>query len=301
MLTETAFLFKNGQFTDAQNRLDRAHRLDIDNPEIKEGLKYCMFWEQRSGRLNPEMPDYDRGHYILQEWDQFHRSYPEPSFFKGLEAIRHWCHTQVIDSFKKSLNRHRENTDTILLEMGLWAKNMGHYEESLRYLGRAFRENNESAVIAAHLGDVYGLLNQTKQSKILLKEAFFLSPSEVPLEALESGIIIRLVEKVKAEGYSGELLAEWLPVYACVWNIFNVRREIRPHEYEKLKQSIFVLKNRREECPSEANIVPRLINSYFRLLDYHIVKKSEKSAVDEILMNIQLLDASIYKLYTTKR
>ena len=59
-------------------------------------------------------------------------------------------------------------------------------------------------------------------------------------------LIGRLVNEVKNMGYSNDLLKEWVPIYGNIYGVFNVRRELKPLEFGKLKQAIFDCEQRVE-------------------------------------------------------
>ena len=65
-----------------------------------------------------------------------------------------------------------------------------------------------------------------------------------------------------------------------------------------LKQSIYSLNNQLTIGEIDRRIItPRLINHYFRLLEFFVVTKAAKSDIEEVLINIKLLDKKIYNLY----
>jgi hypothetical protein len=52
--------------------------------------------------------------------------------------------------------------------------------------------------------------------------------------------------------------------------VFSVKREMKPLEFGKLKQSIFLLEREIESEPRARGLVPRLINRYFWLIDHYM-------------------------------
>ena len=85
--------------------------------------------------------------------------------------------------------------------------------------------------------------------------------------------------------------------YAVLYGVFNVKRELRPIEYGKLRQSIYSLQSDIRQNSDNEVLVPRLINKYFWLIDHYISVKEDRSTIDEVLMNIKLLSPSIYQQY----
>jgi hypothetical protein len=100
-------------------------------------------------------------------------------------------------------------------------------------------------------------------------------------------------------GYAGGELAEWIPVYGVLFGVLNVKRELRPLEYGKLKQSIYSLEKRIDEDDEteSAYVVPRLLNRYFWLIDHFVISKENRERIEEITQKIKALDETIYDQY----
>jgi hypothetical protein len=142
-------------------------------------------------------------------------------------------------------------------------------------------------------------VNETRVSKAFFREAFFLDPEIIDIDACESGMLKKLVEKIREKGIEEDSLKDWIPVYGAIYAVFNIKRELRPLEYGKLKQSIFHLEKEMEGGPEKAKkLLPRLLNRYFWLIDHLIIKNEDKQKVEEVLSKIRDLDMNIYKEYT---
>ena len=109
-----------------------------------------------------------------------------------------------------------------------------------------------------------------------------------------------MVEKLSEKGFAPPTLQEWLPVYGVLYGVLNVKRELKPLEYGKLKQSIFTLENRLLEEHSDAlrnEVVPRLINRYFWLIDHYLGTKDSREKIEQVLRKVKQLDSDVYELY----
>jgi hypothetical protein len=132
---------------------------------------------------------------------------------------------------------------------------------------------------------------------------------------MESDMIVRLRQKVEELGHEGRSLAEWIPVFGTLWGVFSVRRELKPIEISRLKQSIFALEsesaNRHTDhrsmdrsngsSPSDF-IKPRLLNRYFRLIDHYGTfqggnVRDYSDLIEDIMRKIRLIDPAIYEQY----
>jgi hypothetical protein len=81
--------------------------------------------------------------------------------------------------------------------------------------------------------------------------------------------------------------------------VFNVKREMKPLELGKLKQSIFLLQKEIETEPRARGLVPRLINRYFWLIDHYLTVGETRERIEEILERIREIDPRVYREYAT--
>jgi hypothetical protein len=161
-----------------------------------------------------------------------------------------------------------------------------------------FRSKREDGETLSELADVYALLEETKAAKVLFREAFFLDPQGIDLRSMESEMIKRLRDWVREAGYEGPALAEWLPIYGCLLGVFSVKRELKPAELSRLKQSIFTLETEIRANPSQEPLFkPRLINRYFWLIDHYENVREDPGQVEETMLKIKVIDPAIYERY----
>ena len=191
------------------------------------------------------------------------------------------------------------NDTGILFRIGRCYKCIGDYENALSFLERTFRHLREDPAVIAELADCYALINEVKTAKIFFREAFFIDPLKIEFAFLESMMIQRLVQQLRDMGIEGDNAREWLPVYGVVYGVFNIKRELKPLELGKLKQSIFSFENRLDEAKGDIGpeTMPRLLNSYFRLIDHYICVNEERGKIDEVLQKIKRLNSEIFMEY----
>jgi len=100
------------------------------------------------------------------------------------------------------------------------------------------------------------------------------------------------------KGYREEELREWIPVYGRLWGVFSIKRELKPIEFGRLKQSIFTLETECRGNPRQSALLkPRLINRYFWLIDYYENKREDPDLIEEVLLKIKVTDPEIYERY----
>jgi hypothetical protein len=152
------------------------------------------------------------------------------------------------------------------------------------------------------MADCYALCGNERAAKVLFRDAFFIGAPQIDTSFLDCLMILNLMEQTAKKGFSGDELLEWVPVYGVLYGVFNVKRELRPHEAAKLKQAIYALENELKETASDsALIIPKLMNHYFWLIDHIAASQDERGKIEETLRKIRLLDDDIYKQYAGRQ
>ncbi|MDC7223297.1 MAG: hypothetical protein PQJ60_06105, partial [Spirochaetales bacterium] len=109
--------------------------------------------------------------------------------------------------------------------------------------------------------------------------------------------MVRLIKRVREFKVREEEIKEWIPVYAVLYEVFDVKREMKELEAGRLRQSIYGLRSELKSPDKEWRIVPRLLYRYFLLIDYYLSSGKEREKIGDILKRIELLDPDIFKLY----
>ncbi len=294
-------LFKEGRFAETRERLEQALKIDFEYPGVTSSLKYANFWIEKQERLANIEGRHERGEYLLLQWKHF------TSFVKRvgdvsekcLYSIKQWVYKTALGLFKTIHDESGIYDTDVLMHIGKCYKGIGNYEQAIEYLEIASQQKSGAPMILAELADCYSLISEVRASKVFFREAFFLDPQAIDLSNIESAALNRLIDRLKEKGFAEPELSEWIPVYGTIFGIFNVKRELRPIEFGKLKQRIFKFENDvRENKDKKGFLVARLINHYFWLIDHYIDTSEEKAKIDEVLAKIKNLDAVIYKEYT---
>jgi tetratricopeptide (TPR) repeat protein len=173
---------------------------------------------------------------------------------------------------------------------------VGNYDLALKYLQQAWKFKRDDGETLSELADVNALLEDSIKAKVFFREAFFADPQGVDLRSMESEMILRLRDRVAELGYSGRELSEWMPIYGCIFGVFTVKRELKPVELGRLKQSIFSLENEVRSRPeNKALLVPRLINRYLWLLDHYENVRADPGLIEETMLKIKIIDSGIHE------
>ncbi|MCL2410124.1 MAG: tetratricopeptide repeat protein [Treponema sp.] len=313
-LNEAYDKLKDSDTDSALALLDRALNYDYENKEIKYTLKCVHWWLEHSRRIDSIDNLYGKGAFLFSLFKQYYvfldhlnqtsekpqtQSEQQAEFEQSQYAVRYFVYSKALFFFKELLSNPANQTDHgLLLLTGRCYKGMGDYDEALKYLEQAFSIKKEDAETLAQLADVNALLAQPKHAKVLFREAFFIDPSKIDLRALESALILKLLDKVAQLGYKDKTLCEWVPIYGCLWKVFNVKRELKQMEVGRLKQSIFTMEAEMDANPAwKEQLKPRLLNRYFWLIDYYEAANENPSAIEETLLKIKVTDPDIYNMY----
>lgn len=303
LLQQVYELLKSGELEQANRELAGILQQNLENSDVIYALTGVNFWTDKLKKAMTATTAFERGEYLVSQWKPFtqymEKQGPEREPF--LYALKQ-CVFSLALGFYQSLYREdgTSRDPEIYRKTGLCYKKLGDYERALHLLEQAKDGDNDSPAILAELADCYALCGETRLSKVLFREAFFQGASEIDLHFLESEIVLRLVAQVRALGYTGHDLAEWIPVYGVLYSVLNVKRELRALEFGKLKQAIFALENELRDAQPEtrAVLVPRLINHYFWLIDHYVNVNDDSARINEVLLKIKLLDTDVYKRYT---
>jgi tetratricopeptide (TPR) repeat protein len=285
--------------------LEEALKIDYEHPEVVYALKCLNWWLERIKRLEDFHDPYDKGGFILSQWKSFYSFLDRigdggnPAHDPCQYAIRRFVFSTALQSFDDLLGGGTNQHDPdLLLLVGRCYKGVGNYEQALQYLEQAGRFKREDGETLSELADVNALLGETRSAKALFREAFFMDPQGVDLHSMESELIIRLADRVKALGFTGLELLEWLPIYGCLYGVFSVKRELKQVELGRLKQSIFSLENEiRGDPENAALLIPRLINRYFWLIDHYENVQEDPALIEETMLKIKIIDSTIYERY----
>ncbi|MDR1279066.1 MAG: tetratricopeptide repeat protein [Treponema sp.] len=292
---------KASDFTSALAALEEALKIEYDHPEVIYGLKCLRWWGEHTKRLDTLKAPYEKGGYILSQWKLYYRFLDLlPGTYEPCQyAIKQFVFSTALGFFHDLLGDGENQHDPeLLFQVGRCYKGVGDYDEALKYLIQAIRFRQEDSETIAELADVNALMGESRVAKALFREAFFLDPQKIDLRNIESELLLRLGGRVKELGYSGPELSEWIPVYGCLFGVFSVKRELKPVELGRLRQSIFSLENEiRTEGNQNSLLKPRLINRYFWLVDHYESIREDPGTIEETMMKIKLIDPAVYEQY----
>jgi tetratricopeptide (TPR) repeat protein len=334
MLAAVYPLLKEGLFAEAVEALEKVLEIDIEHPGASSALKCAGFWKERLEKERAPKDGFERGELLLAQWRFFQvfaerlGDVPEGCTF----AIKQFVFSSALASYLSAELEQGGGDADVLLQIGRCCKGIGNYERAIENLERANDEKKDDPRILAELADCYSLVNEERAAKVFFRESFFIDAQAVDMAGLESPMVVRLIARLRAMGYAGPSLAEWVPVYGAILGVFSVKREMKPLEFGKLKQAIYQLE---KECrdggaksaesggaksaesggaksaeyggaksaeyggAAREILLPRLINRYFWLIDHFMMAGEPRDRVEEVLAKIRELDPRVYREYTT--
>ena len=302
---------KDGDADSAMGFLKDALKLDYEHEEVRYALKCLNWWCEKikppDALKNPSL----KGGYILSQWESYFAFLERIGKTRGetgdscQKAIKRFVFVVAMNHFLVLLADGSSQNDALLLfQAGRCCKGAGEKEKALNYLEQASRLKKDDSAILSELADVNALLGDERAAKVLFREAFFLDPQQVDLKSMESEMIHKLRDRVRELGYNGNEVAEWIPVWGCIWGVFSVRRELKPVELGRLKQSIFSLENEyRSDSGADREVSafskPRLLNQYFWLMDHYEHNRGADTVkfMEETMMKIKCVDTVIHDQY----
>ncbi len=302
-LTSALDFLKNAELEKAYVELEKSLGDDLENADVEYALKAVEYWLPKLETAKKAATPLERGEYMISHWKSFLEFIAKQGECRDtiIYALKRAVFLLALKFYSKLFEQEKELKEAEpYRKVGLCYKILGEYDRALEFLKFACELDKNSSAIMAELADCYACYGETKLSKVFFREAFFIDPSGIELQFLESALILKLIERVKALGIKPEHISEWIPIYGMLDGVFNVKRELKSVEFGQLKQKIFLLEYEVKDGSGEQldSLVPRLINYYFWLIDHYIAVHEDKSKIDGILLRIRVLDKNIYDCYT---
>ena len=282
-------LLRYGKFDEALNSFYLILKSNYSNYIAESGIKCCKYWLSRINKINQIDENYEKGKTLFKEWKKFE------NFTKSIKNIHKKVITNTmffifntaLDAFKKDLRKNRLLDFETSFIIALSYKKIGDFKNAIKYFEESFSIQNDNSNIIAQLADCYALIDQEKKAKLLFREAFFLEPSSIELDLLDSNIITYIITKMIESNISKKELNYWLPIYGRILNIFNIYRELIPTEILKLNREIsYIEKNFKNQIEKDNCLKTKLLNCYFWLYDNNKNNKNDLTLIEEKIRNI---------------
>lgn len=301
VLEEALKLVETCNFTQPLEQLKEILSGELEDKRLVYAIKCCNYWSQFDESVS-SLSFFDQGEWLLNQWRgdfQYILETAAPNCAKIVYSFKKAIFSKALEFYSKANDEKDPKFKAeILRKVGLCYKTLGSYEMALKFLTEANGMCGGQPQIIAEMADCYAFFGETRNAKMLFREAFYMDPQKIDLAFLDSPLIKVLVEKVEDEGYTGSALMEWIPVYGVTLGIFNVKRSLRSQEVLRLKQDIYTKEGEmKEPANNQELLAPRLINLYFWLIDYYVMEKDNVSKINEVMLKLKLNFPKIYELY----
>ena len=299
MLKKAYDALKQGQFQTSIEIMQKAAALDKQSEEIEQALQCAFFWQQREDKITT-MDHYSQSEYLMNEWNDF------LNYTSGLKNIapncmyniKYFIFTLALENYLKLADSKELLDFDSLCKIGKIYKELGNYETAIEILEHAHQAKRSDPQVLADLADCYAQIDEMKAAKLFFREAFFIDPAAIDISAIESPFFETLLDKMRQNAIKNEELTLWIPVYGTIYGIFNIKRELKPIEIGKLKQSISTLESSlREKKEDSGKIIPLLLNKLFWLIDHYVSTKAPQADIENLLLKIKEIDERIYLKY----
>ena len=300
-LNDVFKILKQGLFEKALIQLNALFEIDYKHQGIEIGIKSIRFWLNRMDRIEKLEPGFEKGTYLIKEFDQFINFIDKENEYSQIirKNIQSFIFQTALTNFLKAKEDNKLTIDiSLYIQIAECYKVLAKYQKAISHFELARKYKKNDAYLLSQLADCYYLNGNEKFAKVLFNEALFIDPQSIDLNKIDADIIHNLLNDIKSNGYDQQELLEWIPIYAICLNVFNVKRELTKEELNRLKQETYSLE---KEYEIKSNrfpfLVPRLINHYLRLLDNCLYIKKDVFQKKILLDKIKKMDKTIYDIF----
>ncbi|MCQ2589820.1 MAG: tetratricopeptide repeat protein [Treponema sp.] len=299
-IKEALSLLADGDPVEARHVIGILFEHDLESKELTYTNRCCTFWIDATKRLAELTDTFEQGERLLTEWKSFQPNLNSGTIYEpALYAMQKGYFSKALEYFTPLFDEKEPlRKAEIYRNAGICYKKLGNFEDAKICLSEANKVYPNLASVVAELADCYALCGEERFGKVLFREAFFLDPEKIDIDYLDSELIKCLIEKTKEKGHSGRNLLLWIPVYGVLGGILNVKRGLSSQEVCRLRQNIYAMESENKDpCCNTDILVPKLLNSYFWLIDHYMLTHESMSKVNDTLLKIKLIDSNVYDAY----
>ncbi|MEE1289926.1 MAG: hypothetical protein UHW86_02715 [Spirochaetota bacterium] len=306
-------LMADGCFNDAIMAFKEILKHDFSNESALLGGKCCNYWKTKIEKLCKEKEKksfsyYKTGSLLFEEWNKFILTFNSSKETENivLNCMMQYVLGLALEYFKKAEFEGDVSINVVQLFtiIAFLNKELGKIDEAICYFQKVIQTERFNADAYAQLGNCYELQGNERAAKIMLREAFFLDPAGIDLTKLENSQLIAKIRYVmKQYEISEDTFVFWMPVYARVYNILDVKRELVNVEVARIQKHISSIKR---ELESNSEIIKNknelekfkamLIIRYLWLYDYFQENESNKDEMKKVEECIKELSFTIYNI-----
>lgn len=301
--TSAYSLIRSGKITEALKVFEDMLRRGVDE-EAECGIKVIKYVLSKVKGIKEMKDPHKVGDMLMMEWKNvlgWVNTNNCGRFSDLVEAVRYYIFLLALKYYQLIVDNVRVGNDSGVIDIDLMVKVSRCYRE-IGEVGKCIEILEDvrgyrlyDSGVLANLADAYFEVGEVDMSKLLFREAFFWEPQDVDIFDMKSMLIKGLIKIVVDNGYRGEEINEWIPVYGAVENLFDVRRELSQDEVGMIIERVKVMEREYEENKRWRNVLePRLINSYIWLIDYYSLQVEDYELARGIGRILQKFSPNIY-------
>lgn len=264
-------LIRRGEFAAAWQLHEEILSQGVNHPDLFAVMKCLKFWLNRQPAMDRMPLGSARAEMLQLEWKAFLAflatrdmgSHPVVACFK--EAI----YNQVVASYLEAYQKAEVPDPDMLLHLAAAFLEVGQVARARDTLLYARRFKPRDVQLHVLLGDTWFLLGEADRSVASYREAFFLAPKLIRIEAVQNPLIRELAKATEARGFRGLEVNLWLPIFAEIGNAFHAKRRMGDEEARRVERAMYELEVEFElRRGDRGEMEAPLLNHYLRLLDH---------------------------------
>lgn len=290
---------REGNFKEAYNIIESNLKDEANFETIFVQHKIIKYWINRSENINKIKDSYEKGLYLLNEWKNFcnYVNKCDVSKIVEFESINYFIHKTALDSFIKARDEgeFKDNNIDLLLRIYICYKELGEFDEGIKILKYAYSLNHSPQILLL-LADIYYLKGEYLNSRILFKEVFFFENCfDLKFDDISCDKIFEIIEKIKRDGVNEFAINYWIPIYGFIDGFFNLRREIKKEEIDRIKSNILELERSFYNDKKENDILKLiLIKNYIILIEYNFYQEKDIDKCEQYFDKLKNIDNVIF-------
>ncbi|MBN2159120.1 MAG: hypothetical protein JW807_06975 [Spirochaetes bacterium] len=308
-INEVYQLVEKGDFAAAVSKIDELMDIDADYPGLIEAYRVAKFWHNREKEIKVLEEGKETAEYLMRQWELFNE-YAESKNLTASSAFKasmRYIFIKAADHYKFAFREQQDTSSNFhfLLNLGDCFLRLEEYNLAIETLEFARSSYKSNARLMAILGEAYFHIGDISKSLLSFREAFFIDPSEIDITILKAKPINELAAIVKNQRGDLQDIAEWMPIYGHINDIFYVKRNLSAHQMESIEKDIYNLEVTYQKMNKSqvetSNIIPRLINKYLWLLDYYTLQNYNFDNISQIRERLLAIDPGLFQEYFSKK
>ncbi|MCX8028812.1 MAG: tetratricopeptide repeat protein [Brevinematales bacterium] len=295
-------LIKSGKITEALKAFENMLRNNFDE-ESECGIKVIKHILSKVNRIKNSGDYHTIADNLVTEWKNtvnWINSNNCGKFTEIVESVRYYIFSLALKYYETIIDNISATSNNVIdvdlmIKISRCYREIGETDKCIELLENVRNYDMYDSSVLANLADAYFEIRDIEAAKLFFREAFFWDPQRIDLSDMKSMIVKKLSKIVMDNGYRGEEVNEWIPIYGVIENIFDIRRELSEEEVNMILNRVQVMEKGYNENRKWKNVIePRLINSYIWLIDYYLLQVGDYELAKSVGKILQKFSPNIY-------